>query len=671
MAGAFDDLIPTKTGPKSAGGGLFDDLIPKTPKRKRTAMGEVSGFMANVNRGLAIGDELAAAGNTAGGVIGAVVKGEPVSPDRIATRFKNELAAQREREDDFTARRPMTAALARGIGMATTAVVPTAPVLASSSVGMATLRGAATGAGVGYGYGLADRGDMRERADSANVGAMTGAVLGGAIGGGGKILENRAVRRAMTEPEIAGDVLRRRAKVDPAPAAERARDIRAAGVDPTGLDVIGERGRRVVRAVGVKSETAGEELVANARTTSAGTKPAVMVSTRALVDEPRTAAGMMDDLVTAREVQAATEYRAPYETPVQIDAQTASALRGDAGRAALRRARQAAAARRNDAQMQEIDSLMASNMEEFPQVSAGTLDRIRIAMGERAKTLGQRGSRDIAGGVRARAADLDTALGGVEGLEPARAAYKAKSQAIDILEGPERLDVFSTDPSDYAAWMAQLSPEARRANQVGIRQEILDTLGGQRASTFGSLDELATSPYVRENLRAALGQDVADGYLANLAARLEQTRNATFVSPNANSRTEVLRNDVAEATKGVIDTGVKVARGDGIGLIQSALDWFTRRGISAKQAEALARATTDPAQLDRLLVALAKRSGPDEARSLLQAVGVEQSAAEQILGRLSLTRAVGIGGAAPRGQPVETGANPAPYPSMTAANRSR
>lgn len=657
--GAFDHLIPAEKVSPEARAGAFDHLIPKKAEkpRKRSAVEEVTGFMANVNRGLGVGDELAAGIATAGDVLTGKVKPAGIGMTGALTGlragFDANMADQRAIEDDFAARRPMTAAGARGVGMAGTALIPAGPAMASSGVGMAAARGATVGAATGYGYGMVDRGTLDERTHDANVGAMVGGALGGVVGGVGQVMTNRGAAPAKTDEELAAKVLDRRAKPNVVDARNRADAMRDAGVAPTGLDVFGERGRRLVRAVGVKTDTAGETLAANARTVSASTKPAAMVSTRGLVDEPRSSAQLADDLTQARGTAAAELYREPYASRVQIDAETASALRGDAGRSAIQRARQAAAARRDDLQMQELDSLLAANMDEFPEVSAGTLDRIRIAMSERAKTAGRRGANDIAGGLRGREVDLNNALDNVDGLDVARADFKAKSQAIDILDGKERLDVFSTDPADYANWLSSLTPEAQRANQVGIRQEILDTLGGQRASTFGSLDELATSPYVRDNLRVAMGDDVADQYIANLSARLEQTRNATFVSPNAGSRTAVLENDTAQAAKGAIDIGSKVVRGDALGLLQSTADWFTRRGVSQEQAEAVAKAMTDPAQLDRVITAIARRSGPDDARSLLQAAGVEANAAEQILSRLSLARAVGVGSAPPRSPAVE------------------
>lgn len=640
----------------------------------RSAVAEVAGFMANVNRGMGIGDELAAVGSTAADVLTGKVK--PQGPGvtgairGLMTGLERNMAEQRALEDDFSTRRPSVAAGARGTGMIVPAMVPAGAMTAPSSAVSAAAKGAVTAATEAAAYSLADRGSARERVSAANRSIGPAALVGGAMAGGAYALANRQPRMVPTDEEVAGRVLADRARADPAAMRAEAQAMREAGVDPTGLDVIGERGRRVVRATGVRSDTAGETLTNNAMTRSAATKPSVMTTTRGLVDDPRTTAQYVDDLTTARSEAATTLYREPYSAPVQIDANTAAALRGDPGRAAIQRARQAAIARQDYTQAQELDSLLAQNMDELPTVSAGTLDRIRIAMGERAETAGRRGARDIASGLRGRQSAITAALDNVEGLAEARGTYRAQTQAIEAA-GPDRLDIFSTDPADYARWVESLNPEARRANAIAIRQEILDTLGGQRSSTFGSLDELATSPYVRENLAAAVGPERADAYVANIAARLRQTRNATMVTPGAGSRTAVLENDLGEAGRNVA-AGANIIRqgasGNVFGVVQTMADWWRRRGITPEQANALARASTDPASLDRLIAAVERRGGPEQSRAFLETLaraandaGPQDPAVaalnQAVLDRLS--RAGGLTVAAPEPQPAA--ANGRPY----------
>ena len=395
----------------------------------------------------------------------------------------------------------------------------------------------------------------------------------------------------------------RRAKVNPAEMRTRATEMRRAGVQPTLVDVAGDRGRRIIRAAGAKTPEAGEALVNRSRTVTASAKPAAMQRTRALSPDPRTSDELVDALFKARDEAARTNYSAAYGTPVRLDEKIVRALSDEPGKAALRRARAAAVARMDDARVAEIDSILSGKA---GTVSAATLDRTRIAMRERADTSAVRGARDTASGLRMRQGMIDDALDQVPELGPARADYRAKSQAIDVL-GKGRQDVFSTDPTDYQAWLRSLSPEAVEANKVAIRQEIMDTLGGQRSSTFGTLDELATSQYARQNLAAALGPQEAESYLTNITARLDQVRNASMVSPNAGSRTAVLDNDM-ERLSGLVEagkTGVQAITGDVRGatarVVGHTMNWLRARGFNDETARLITEAATDEAKLDQII----------------------------------------------------------------------
>jgi hypothetical protein len=110
--------------------------------------------------------------------------------------------------------------------------------------------------------------------------------VGGLVGAGaGSVRLNALGRQAGPDAETA-NLLARRGKVDAGAMAQKAQAMRDAGAQPTLIDVAGDRGRRLVRAVGVKNEVAGETLQENARTVSASTKPAVMAKTRTLPGRP-------------------------------------------------------------------------------------------------------------------------------------------------------------------------------------------------------------------------------------------------------------------------------------------------------------------------------------------------------------------------------------------------
>lgn len=454
----------------------------------------------------------------------------------------------------------------------------------------------------------------------ANPFGVAAARTAGALGGAGLAsirVANPFSSVGQTAEEQAANIFAKRTNADPAVLRQRAEDMQAAGVEPTLIDVGGDKGRRLVRALGVKSESGGEALANNAREVSSTAKPAIMSRTRGLgPNQGQSAEEVAGNLRTARDEAASTQYKTPYETPVSVTSETLKALSDEPGRQALLQARRAAVARMDDNQVAELDSLLGAAGKPPTTVSAGTLDRVRIALRERAKAAVKKDQGAYASGLKQRQSIVDETLDNTPALGAARADYRAKSQALGVL-GKDRLDVHSTDPADYGKWLESLSPEARNANKVAVRQEILDTLGGQRSSTFGSVDELATSQYARANLKQALGPE-ADGYLANLQGRLDQVRNARMVDPNGGSRTAVLENDLSGVIKPALDVGKSALRGDVLGVAAKLGQWFLSRGVSPDQARILAKASVDPAQLPKILAAIEARAGKEGVQQFLQ-----------------------------------------------------
>ncbi len=164
-------------------------------KTKRNVYGEVAGFMANVNRGLGIGDELAAGARTAGNVLSGKV---PVQ--NVVSDFKTSMERQRETEDSYAADRPKMAALGRGTGMAATVAAPIGPsanmLAATTRVGGAA-KGALAAGTTAAGYAAADRGTVSERVTAAQDAATNPLVLGlGAVGGAAAVPKARTPKPA-------------------------------------------------------------------------------------------------------------------------------------------------------------------------------------------------------------------------------------------------------------------------------------------------------------------------------------------------------------------------------------------------------------------------------------------------------------------------------------------
>lgn len=161
-------------------------------ERKRSVAENVTGFMANVNRGLGIGDELAAGAQTAVNVFAGRT---PIT--EVGADFRRSMAQQRQVEDQFAAERPRTAALARGTGMAATAAVPvgnTANLFAQGSRAVNAARGATVAGLEGAAYAAADRGTAGERLAAASRTARDPLTLALGAGAGSLATARRAPR---------------------------------------------------------------------------------------------------------------------------------------------------------------------------------------------------------------------------------------------------------------------------------------------------------------------------------------------------------------------------------------------------------------------------------------------------------------------------------------------
>jgi hypothetical protein len=174
-------------------------------KPKRNLRGEITGFMANVNRGIGIGDEMAAGFQTAGNVMTGRV---PLSG--VAGDYQRSMAEQRQIEDSYAADRPNAAALARGFGMAGTAAIPAgnaANLFAQGGRLANTARGATMASGQGAFYAATDRGTARERAEAASRAARDPLTLALGAAGGRLAPPRKGPKQDLTTAPTSGDVL--------------------------------------------------------------------------------------------------------------------------------------------------------------------------------------------------------------------------------------------------------------------------------------------------------------------------------------------------------------------------------------------------------------------------------------------------------------------------------
>lgn len=157
---------------------------PRVPQRgqRRDLATEIAGGLAQINRGLGIGDEMAGVF----GAIGDIATGKASITDPVGA-FRGAMGRQRALEDDFAQRRPLASATLRGTGQAGTLAIPAAPALNTTRAANA-VRGAVTAGAYGGAYAAADRGSAGERARAAREVVTSPATfaLGAGLGAAGR-----------------------------------------------------------------------------------------------------------------------------------------------------------------------------------------------------------------------------------------------------------------------------------------------------------------------------------------------------------------------------------------------------------------------------------------------------------------------------------------------------
>lgn len=426
-------------------------------------------------------------------------------------------------------------------GGALNAAQATAPSLARATAG-----GSATGAVAG---GLSADGGLQDRA----IGAGTGALIGGVLPAGLAAAAQPTQRALSAGQRIVsmfgnrqGRVVRPSASVTPEQSAATrlaefvTNDARAAaarraelGLETSPIDVLGGTAERRIRTAAAPAGPAAEVAVEELGRRAANLKPQVMSDVRAWSPSQETAEQAAERLIGQRSTLAEEMYRPLYDVRVEVPAELMSELSDNFGRAALNRARRAAEARNEFAQMEDIDALLNGTSTD---VSAGTLDRIRVAMGGRARAMNQRAdTRDIAGGLFAREGRIDAALEGVDELAPARQTYREMSQAIEAAQNPQGL--MTAEPTAFRANVEAMPDVAREAAMIGERQAVLDTLGTQRDAGVGYLQNMTQGDYPQQNLAAMLGEDAAGRFTDRVNLRIGDVQRAARMSPNTNSQT--------------------------------------------------------------------------------------------------------------------------------------
>jgi hypothetical protein len=531
-------------------------------------------------------------------------------------------------------------AAARGVGLLPKLI----------STGRAALLGATSGAGSKLGK---DVGEAIAPEKYKPLAGMAGSAVGGLAGGvapevflyGTSIPRNLivgglnkgkewATGRGFTEP-YAVATQRLAETIDPQRLSNKLADWRGAE-PPSILDILDNRGRRLVRsAVSGGTDDAQNLAKSYAEQVAANLQGNTSTLARGLTPgEPRSADIVAEELKTRQSQQAQHDYAPLNQIKIQPSKEMVSALQGPEGRAAINRAYAAARANRDAQQMAELKDLQDVANEQgggadpltgrkrtieqaLSEVSAGTLDRVHIAMRGIASNLYEK-APDIARGYASRDTDINQVLKLSPDVTAARAPYRSLQAQRDALEAGR--EALLTPSDEYAATIARqsaIAPEARQAAGVGHRQAIVRGIQSPKAGATGFLNTLGSSTQDIENLGTTFGPETAANFQKGIRDEVQRANNARFIDPGSGSETFSRLQDA-----GVID---KLPLGGKLDFFKWALDWVKRGGaLTDAEREAIARISMLPA--DRATVAnLLGNRPPPNVRPVISPVPTTQT----------------------------------------------
>ena len=473
-----------------------------------------------------------------------------------------------------------------------------------------------------YGFGSAE-GGFADRLPSAVVNGLAGATLAGSITGATPYVAQgfRAVGDAVSpitegllrilpgnrpEPQVVAarrltDQFRRQRNTPDIQAAIAER--RAAGLEPSVVDIGGENLRATVRAA-ASGEGPGRELATQyAEGIRASAGPRAIERARRLTDDNRDAIQVARDLTQARRTEAQTLYGDAYNQTINAPEEVLRNLRGPEGAAAIAEARRIAALEYDDAAVQALDELSVADLDQRPVVTGKALEYIRAAYSDFARnTEGRAGAA-----LQARADQIDAGLDAIPQLREARQAYSLASRQIDAVGGvpdnmggqrlgrPERRpqSLLTTNSPRYGEYVGNMPPEVQAANQVYQRDQIVNRLGRGPEGGVRALNDLSAgaglpagpnAPIVARNLEATFpGQ--GQRFQQDIRLNREQVSNANFIDPNSGSQSTPRAID--QAAEG-LQSAANVATGGKAAVVRLAIDNAIRRiGLNEAERQAI------------------------------------------------------------------------------------
>lgn len=441
-------------------------------------------------------------------------------------------------------------------------------------------------------------GQIARAAGAGKKGEAAARLAGGVAGGAAASVRIRPKARTAMSPVP---------KQDPQAMRQIAAKYRAAGIEPTAVDLMDESGKGAVRAAATRM-TPGRQMAQDFGDRRALDLPdRIGKQARAhMSDDPRTPMQIADELGAARGKTADAQFGAVRGDLLDMAPETVQALRTDYGRAAISEA----AKRERDPEVRAALMRLANAALDDPstQITVGMADRIsRVLLGQAKE---------------ARDPDLAATLGnlGRSVREPARAASPGYGEALGnyrtqtkLMEAADRgEDFLNKNTDEFVADVSKMTPEERQLALATGRRGIERAVGENTSAAPNVARKIATAPEQRARNNALLG-DRAPAFENAMALEARAVENARQVAPRTGSWTSQNDQD-AQRMAGIAQVGRRLISGDKIGL---AIDWLKSRGMNDNQAEALVRMATDKTLTDQAVAQIAQRYGPEAARQVI------------------------------------------------------
>lgn len=404
--------------------------------------------------------------------------------------------------------------------------------------------GSAGGAIAGAGN---SRGGLVDRGKGAAGGVAAGAVIGGAMPAVGRVAQTagRAANAAIGQPfggAARGAAGRLREALhqdglDDGQIRATVQEWQRSGVTPEFLNVAGENTRALLRAAGSQGGQARNTAQAYRNTTVASIPNRAQERAAALTPgEVRTPAQFAQQMRGTREASANRNYGQWSDVQVTVPDEIKEMLADPAGLGLVRNAMDDAVALQDWPRQRELQQLLQPTRDgQLPRISAGTVERLRMAARDQAEVFSNQSRNSRAVGFGQRQQQLDGVLSDIPEAAPSRAEYAAQSRAIEAAEGgPSVMGPRSRFQPEVDALAG--NPEAMSGAGIRERQRLVDEFG-RRDQVKGVLDDIANAPDVRPNLQQLYGAE-GDRF-ADAAGHLSQKQeHANFIAPNTGSQTQ-------------------------------------------------------------------------------------------------------------------------------------